>query len=431
MSSRQRYLLLGLSPLTLLFLLWLSQSWANPFDKDFRQGYVLALALRHGADPYQPLPALTERWLSLPQPEPFQHPTPHPFAVGWLCLPLTLLSYPRAAVAWFVFECGCLVVALLLWLRVIGRPVRWRFVGTGLFALFAWHPLVVELWFGQLAVLLTVVFLLTWLALREGRELTGGALLGSLAVLKLMGGPVLLWLVWQRRWRAVGAAAVVWLGAHALAVGVHGWALVHTYYFTVGPQVSAVYSDYGANLSPWTLGRRLFGVMRGSVATTPLWDAPTLAKLLALALPLGVLIGLLIAAKRARQFDTSFALLMGGGFLLMPIVWGHYLVMALPAMALVFHRLAARQWPRRQTAGAVLLFVLLSLPHSFYVKLLHLSAEIPAGVASLPALLVLTPIAALVGMLWQLQALDGAAAVSEQVQQGELRLSKLEVAESS
>jgi hypothetical protein len=195
MSSRQRYLLLGLSPLTLLFLLWLSQSWANPFDKDFRQGYVLALALRHGADPYQPLPALTERWLSLPQPEPFQHPTPHPFAVGWLCLPLTLLSYPRAAVAWFVFECGCLVVALLLWLRVIGRPVRWRFVGTGLFALFAWHPLVVELWFGQLAVLLTVVFLLTWLALREGRELTGGALLGSLAVLKLMGGPVLLWLV--------------------------------------------------------------------------------------------------------------------------------------------------------------------------------------------------------------------------------------------
>jgi hypothetical protein len=393
-------------------------SLAAPEKKDFRSGYLLAKAMLNGVWPYQPLSELAKLWLPGQVFKDFLHPTPHPFAVGWLCLPLAYFSYPQAAALWLVFELFCLLVAIVLGLCIFRQPLQlWR-VAICLLVGLAWPPLATELWYGQLSLCLVALFLGAWLALREGRELTGGALLGSLAVLKLMGGPVLLWLAWQRRWRAVGAAAAVWLGAHALAVGVHGWALVHTYYFTVGPQVSALYRTQEFNLSLWTLGQRLFGEMNWFVVTVPLWRAPFLAKLLGLLAPLGMLGWLMYAACRARRFETGFALLMGGGFLLMPVVWGHYLVMALPAVCWVLLLLAERQWPWRWTTGVGLTLAALSLPHNVYYALMRAFAQGAdshglALIPALPGLVILMPMAALCLLLWQLVALESVPAAEK------------------
>jgi hypothetical protein len=429
-------LILLSSPFAFAFLLWVGQSLNTPYKKDLHSGYLLAKAMSHGVDPYVPLADLVKRWLPERATGEFVHPTPHPFAVGWLCLPLSALNYTQAAVVWLVFEIICLLIALLLWQRLMGYPKTLLDWALGLTLLCAWYPLALELWFAQLSICLLPLFLAAWLALRKGRELTGGLYLGALVVLKLMGWPILLWLAWQRRWRAVAAAAAFWLGAHGLAVSLHGWVMVRDYYLKVGPLVGFLYRNHDANLSLWTVGQRLFGEMHWYFVSVPLWHAPKLASALAVLVPVGVLGWLVFCAARARQFDTSFALLMGGGLFLTPVTWEHYFVMALPALALLFQRLAARHWPRWQTGCAVLLLGAASMPHVAYVPLLKpFAVGTTAGglliVPALPALLTMLPVAALGCLLWQMVRLEAPVAAVHTAEQGGFQMHERTVLEAA
>lgn len=396
----------------------LLRSLAEPYKKDLQQEYLMAKALTNGVNPYAPLPELTQRWLPGHQIKAFTHPTPHPFAIGWLSLPLAALSFPQAAAVWLAFECLCLLAALALWRRIQGQPITpgallWLFVG-----LLAWHPLSLELYTGQLSLVLLPLFLVAWLALRAGKDVQGGLWLGGLVVLKMAGAPILLWLAWRRRWRAVAAAATLWTSAHLLAIALHGWPLVRDYYLKVGPEVSALYRVNFANLSLWTLGQRLFGEMNWEFVSVPLWPAPLLVKVLTVLVPLAWLAWLLFAAERAPSFDTSFALLMGGGLFLTPVAWVHYFVMALPALGLLFARLAAQSWPRRRTWLAALALSPLCVSEGLYFNLTKqffngVNAQGLPLVGALPALLTLIPLAALTCLLWQLLWLEQRAAAAQ------------------
>ena len=91
------------------------------YKKDFIQEYLLVRAVSNGLDPYLPLPELSQRFIgSLPN-LVFQHPTPHPPPVILLCLPLAMLSYEQAAVAWFLFEIICIVLSTYLILFWLGK----------------------------------------------------------------------------------------------------------------------------------------------------------------------------------------------------------------------------------------------------------------------------------------------------------------------
>lgn len=397
-------------------LVWLRLAQANPYKKDIRQGYLLAKAMLSGVNPYLPLPELARHWWSAEIVKDWGvHPTPHPFAVGWLCLPLAALEYPTAVNAWLVFEVCCLLAALILWMKLSGTPWTWRRGLCASVVLLAWTPLAAELVFGQFALPMLALFLAAWLALRVGKDVLGGALLGSIVVLKLMGWPLLLWLAWRRRWRVIGAAATVWLSAHALAVGLHGWPLVRDYYLKVGPQVSAIYRPFDFNFSVWTIGERLFGVVNYDFVTTPLWAAPGLVKVLTLALPVLYLGWILWIARRTPSFDTSYAFLLGAGLFLNPVAWTHYFVLALPALVMLGQALAQRGWPRGATALAAALLVTLSLPQALYVILAEqfatgTTATGLAIIPALPALLTLLPVVALCSALWWLTRFDRAAA---------------------
>jgi hypothetical protein len=387
------------------------QSLRNPYLKDVRQGYLIAQAMVHGVNPYLPLPELEKLWLPEQTVTNLPHPTPHPFAVGWLCLPLVLLHYQQVAVVWIILQLSCLVFSIKLLLRVLNSALGIRYALTISFLLLGWRPLMLELWWSQLNLLLLLLFLLAWHALRRGKDNLGGALLGSLLLLKFAGWPIVLWLVLMRRWRAVWLAGVVWVVAHLLAIGLHGWGIVFDYYFKVVPQVNAIYRARELNYSAWTIGQRLFTESGYYIVWSPLWNSQLLAKTVTILAPLTLLILALRTALRVKHFDTAFALLMGIGIVLNPIAWLHYLLLALPALVLLLRRLHGLHWPRQITCVVISLIISLSLTENFYLDLARLFAvgtniSGQALLHTLPALLTMIPLGALCLLLWLLVRLD-------------------------
>lgn len=416
MNNTVRLKLIRVSRISLLMIAYccslvgiiiIVQYLSTPEKKDLRSGYLLAQAMAHGVDPYLPLPELGKYWLPEHPVTDLLHPTPHPFGVGWLCLPLTLLSYDRAAIVWLLFQLGCLAVSVLLLLRILGSEWEKRRVAVIYCLLLGWWPIILELAWAQLNLFLLVLFLGAWQALRQGKDGLGGALLGGLLLVKLVGWPIVLWLALRRRWRAVWAAGLFWTGAHALAIGLHGWGMVQNYYLKVGPQLSAIYRVFFVNLSLWTVGQRFFGRFGQDLASPPLWESPLLVKALTLLAPAVVLTVALLAALRLRSFDTAIALLIGISPYLNPIAWQHCFLLATPALALLLRRLNVLHWPRRMTSVVVLLLIAISVPHTDYYWFAQLfnpgsNATGQSLALALPALLTLIPLGALCLVLWLL-----------------------------
>jgi hypothetical protein len=376
----------------------------TPEEKDLQQGYLLAQAMVHGVYPYLPSPELAKIWMPEHLFFGLPHPTPHPFTVGWLCLPLTPFRFAQAAVVWLLFQLVCLAICMVTLFRIVGLDLKkWRIVAIYLLML-GWWPLIVELSWGQLNMCLMILFLGAWQSLRQGKDGLAGALLGGMLLVKLAGWPILLWLALRRRWRAVWAAGLFWAGAHLLAIGLHGWGMVRDYYLKVGPQVGAIYRVYFVNLSTWTIGRRLFGYTGRDLDSAPLWESPFLVKALTLLAPAIVLTLALIVAMRARRFDTAITLLMAISPVLNPIAWQHCFLQATPALLLLSLRLRELRWPRRMTLVVVLLLIAISVPHTDYIYLAKLFN--PSFVPTLPALLTLVPLVALFLLLLSLARLD-------------------------
>jgi hypothetical protein len=190
-----------------------------------------------------------------------------------------------------------------------------------------------------------------------------------------------------------------------LAIELYGWPVVRDYYLKVGPQVSAIYRVWEANFSSWTIGQRLFAVSGDRFQSTPLWQAPLLARVVTVAVPL-LIAGLAVAAaRRLQSFDASFALLMAIGVILNPVAWQHYLMIAAPALVLLGMRLRELQWPPRSTLVVASLVMTISVPAGWFRLLARcfavgLSAAGQPVVPALPALLTLTTGVALCTLLW-------------------------------
>lgn len=379
------------------------------YKKDILSGYLLAKAMVAGVNPYLPLTELASLWLPEHNITDLNHPTPHPFAIGWLCLPLAWLSYEAAARFWLVFELCCLGITVALFFRALELEFQWRQWALACFLALGWVPVLDDLWLGQFSLCLLALFMGAWVCLRENKDWQGGLLLGVLMTLKLTGWPIVLFLALRRRWRSAFAAGACFATLHLIAITVHGWVLVRDYYLKVGPQLSAHYRPHDANFSLWTIGTRLFTESGLNFALTPLWQAPLLAKLVNVLLPIIVLALALWFAWRletqARSFDAAFALLLGASCVLNPIAWTHYLMLAAPALALLVRRLHKGDWPRRLTYQTLALVWPLALAQLTFVSLaMRFANGVNAAgkpiVGVLPGLLTLIPLAALLGMLW-------------------------------
>ncbi len=254
----------------------------------------------NGVNPYLPLPDLAELFIGPIPATIIQHPTPHPPPVAILSLPLGLLSYQPAAVAWFIFEIACVIASVYLlqrWLEVRLSPAY-----TLLFALmtFAWEPFPVDLIYGQLMTLLLLILTIAWQSLRSGNTILGGAMLGCAVALKLMAWPIILFLLLRKNWRAVAAAGTVIVTANVAAALLMGFGPMAYYYMRVSTVVLPLYRAHAYNFSTYSIGWRFFegtsSPMLAGINAAPLVLAPHLAQYVSIAVLLAVLVmGLTLA----------------------------------------------------------------------------------------------------------------------------------------
>lgn len=415
--ARGGVLALGcLSALLVGYLATFSLSPRVIYGKDFVSPYLMARAIASGENPYTPLPDLTIKYLPEAPPSHYPHPTPHTPFMGILCTPLALLSYRNAAILWLVLQGVCLILSALLIRGVVAptspTPIA---LAVGLLCA-ATGPVVEELWLGQFSLLLLPLLCGAWNDLRAGREARGGLWLGLLLALKLMAWPIATFLALRKRWRAVASAVGVAIAANVLAGAVIGFGNVRNYYARVGPQVSAIYRVRGENFSAYALGRRLFEGVRpgfsGGVEAAPLWPSPELAALGGILAPLAVLVIGLCLARRAKDFDSSFGLLVCVSVLIGPTAWRPYLILAAIPISVAMLRLRGfkcRPWPSVCLGVAISLmampsFLVLDVAERLGVR----SGDIITAAPLTAFIITALPAFALLALAWLLWRTDGA-----------------------
>jgi Glycosyltransferase family 87 len=391
------------------------------YRKDFIQEFLLSKAALSGLDPYLPLPELANRFIG-PVPGPwvnFPHPTPHPPPVALLCLPLGWLTYTQAAKVWFVFELACIILSVFLLFRWLGVRKRSALALLGVSLIWVWVPFTEELIFGQLNALLLILLLAAWQGLRTNKEIQGGIFLGFAVATKLVAWPIVAFLMIRRNWRAVFAALATVVAANVTASLLMGFDRVAHYYLKVGPSVSSLYHAHEVNFSLWSLGWRLFEgtgspIRFGGFGVTapPLINAPSIAPFVSGSIVMALLMVSLLLTCRARNFNTSFGILVCLMILISPVAWSISLLPALIPLGIVGRSLSFLDWPKKETFIAFGVGVALFIPPLFFLRFvlsLHDWGIRSDGRLSVPfavALLSLWPAMALLGLLWLVWRLD-------------------------
>jgi hypothetical protein len=310
-----------------------------------------------------------------------------------------------------------LVWAVVCVARAAGARLPWWGELVIAAALVGWYPFYWDLIFGQLMVLLLALLAGAWLALRSGRSVLGGVLVGLAVLVKLIPWPLFLLLVLRRDWRALGASIATALLGYAAT----GWAMgpdrLLAYFTRVAPDVGHMYEASAVNLSLWAPGRRLFeGTPRGEYAgmditAPPLVESPLAAMVISVAVPALVLAGACFWARNQRGLGPSLGVMVCVVVLVSPIAWPHYFVLAVIPATQVINWLVRHRLPKRETIAALVLGSLLLLPSEHWQLLAHLAAgQLPVqGQTSVlpvtPALLTLGPACALAGLAWLLAVL--------------------------
>lgn len=335
------------------------------YRKDILQGYVLAKAIRDGADPYLPTPQLVARYLGGIAYTELPHPTPHPPTLGLLLMPLSLLDYPAAAVVWLGLELGCLVASVYLLGRALGTRLSMGATLGIAAVLLIWYPIWAEMAWGQLQLPMLALLSGAWVALRSGRPALGGALVGLAILFKPLPLPLLLLLVLRRDWRALATALFVVSAGYLTAVLAVGLNTVRAYFTVVLPSVTSIYRAAWGNISIASLGWRVFDgtetTTTGYAVAPPLIKLPIAAQVAAIALPSLLLLTACVVVCKQRNLDASLGIMVCVSIVAMPISWPHYLVLAAIPGAQVMHWLLCHRLPHRETNVAIIVLLLLEI----------------------------------------------------------------------
>ena len=306
------------------------------YRKDFIQLYLMGHALRAGVSLYAPMAELAAgidpylgEWLKV---------SAYPPVAALIGLPISYLSYFWAAVVWLFLEiCSLFTAVFLAVKRFGGQTGRTPVLVTACFFI-GWDTIYVEITLGQLMIPILLLLTLTWLALRAGKDLQAGLLLGVVMALKLYAWPLAIFLFLAGRRRAVFAAVAVVVAANVAMVGVVGTSVVVDYYSRVGEAVLAQYVSDPWNFSAWSIGYRAAGTVG------------------AIGLSAGMLGYSLLLALRTKDFESGFMTMLIASVVLQPISWIHYLVTLLPAFCFVANR---QHFTRGEYAFAMFLIALI------------------------------------------------------------------------
>jgi hypothetical protein len=273
----------------------------------------------------------------------------HPPTTSFWILPLGRLEVTtaRQVLAWI--SLATLIAEVAIAALLLGWPRGPAVLVMGLVANAPFFLYLVNL--GQVSQLIAFACFLAWWALRRGRAALAGAALGAACTFKLFPGLLVLWLALTRRWRAVAAAAAVYLVAAVVMTarfGLESWRV----FFAAQREVANAWVANVANQSLHGVFQRLWA--------SPACELPGRVAPEALALSALVSLVLLAVTFRrtredgsARGLDLAFAAFAILSVLTSQWAWPHYDVLfVLPAMiaAAALREAADLRWP-----GAVVL----------------------------------------------------------------------------
>ena len=401
-ARRWRLLARGLGLALLLSVGVFSFIRAVRLDFDFHHFYPDARYVwEHGAlNPHMAAdPDVTPRRL------PFYLPT-----VATILAPLTAGGVWPAALAWSLMQVASLAVAGVLLARwgLSREPdASARLLVVGLLAAPALYE---AARFNQLSFPILALVLAGFAALERGRAWRGGALLGVAAVLKLLPGILLVYLVLKRQWRAatgfVAAALLLTLLPPLLVYGPERTVAYHREWWQhnmrgaaargmTDPELREHFIDHRNQALPAVAARWLWRDHPYAMPWQPVRTDASTPRLLAAYVATLLLVGLFVTtrgawpalAEPARRAEFAVFVLAMVAF--SPLLRQYYLVWALPALVVLAVAAQSGQRPASRLGWAGLL-VWLGGMLAWAVPLLrlggiHLFMLIALGVLTLAA----------------------------------------------
>jgi len=304
---------------------------------DFQESYMRAAGrIAAGLDPYDL--CATVGCLEPTGPQYVMPPV-----LAWALQPLVGVGSGAITVGAVLVLNASLGVFIWLALKAL-RVDDWQLASLLILLALAFEPVIGNISEGQVNLVLlglSGVWFWAWVEGKEGKAAWwGGAALGAAVAVKLIQGPVVLLVLWARRWTMFAAAAAA--GLLLWIVGAPQYLL--EYLFKVLPAVSAG-TGFFENHSPGGTVTRLFDpdtflTVRGS---------PAAARVLTLCLALAVLAVTLFFLRRPASSPAGRALEAAAIVAATPLIasysWGtHLVLLLLPMFVLVTWAARRRDW---------------------------------------------------------------------------------------
>ncbi|MGB3093105.1 MAG: glycosyltransferase family 87 protein [Candidatus Zixiibacteriota bacterium] len=310
---------------------WISWHKAQqPWVTDLAKFYMSARQYLDGGDIYDEIPYSSFG----PMPPELTttrenfHPNLNPPFQTLVFAPLVRFDFRTVYWVWLVLSVGCGVAATLRLSRETGNILT-HWAGPQvqtpllLYALFCSFPTLIGLTLGQFSMILYLLVVSAWIAVRRGHEVAGGVLCGLAISLKPFTGMYLLLFLFLRRWRlsaACGLSVLACTSGAALALGIDS----HLRYLEILQGLTWFGSGWNASL----LG--FFAPIFGGSENVSWMDWPVVSHGLSLAIGVAgiALMGRLAHRSRSRSdhlaVDLGFAL-AGPLMLLTSLLgWNYY-----------------------------------------------------------------------------------------------------------
>ncbi len=311
-----------------------------PADRivDFYQEWASARNYREGLPVYTNHRVTIPRYLGLTISRPDElsvEVNAHPPTSVLLALPFAFLRYQDAVLVWNLVSLGMLGASLYLVWRgfQISLSAWWLF--PLITSLLVCTPLIEQVFFAQLDLLVLLLLTGAWAADRSRRPILAGALLGGATAIKLFPGFIFFYFIMRRRWKAViaGALAVILLSGSTIAV--FGLESYRAYIEEALPRVAGFRSNW-INASLMGFWVKLFDPALKDWQVEPLWRSALVARLGTVVCCAAVLITLALVVRRAKtaiELDVAYGLSLTAMLLVSPITWDHYLLLLLVPIA--------------------------------------------------------------------------------------------------
>jgi Glycosyltransferase family 87 len=334
---------------------------------DFSIYFEAARSLRSGGPLYDFAAAI-----GIPNGPVYKYPPL--FAV--LLAPATGLSSRIVSSWWFWFNLALLGLTGYMFLRIFRRLAKPELVVAGAYVsgigILLFRPAWESMIRGQMDVLiLAATVAALWLLQTRRSEWLAGALLGFVTLLKLYPGLFVLYLLWQRRWRALVGFGVTILVLIVVSGAASGWLTLWRYLTEVlAVQTAAV--PYPENQSYDGFLSRLV-VPAGQTtwySTVPFPSGARLALYLLDVATLAIVIWLLWrgSGRNERRFLLGYVAVMPLIVLMWPTAWIHYeTLLLLPLAFLLWDSLRGDGRHPARIAAFLVSYLLIALGNEYLV----------------------------------------------------------------